>query len=118
MTIEKIRAFEYQAIAALAGIDPEREILLAQLAVAEAVSRDYTGVGLYVDISVPATAPKVDSTRWMIQDMLRGHAEHPALAAGAGMIVWLRDGVIRCLECYTYEGDWPDDESLFRVMIE
>ena len=114
--LEKLSAFEYQAIDTLVRSDPEREVLLAQLALAEVSSRDYTGVGVYVDISIPPTAPKIDLARWKIEDMLIGHAEHPALTAGAGLILWLKNGLITCLEAYTYEGDWPNDEALFRVV--
>lgn len=114
--MERLSAFEYQAVDTLVRSDPEREVLLAQLAVAKVSSRDYTGVGVYVDISIPSTAPKVDLARWKIEDMLIGHADHPTLTAGAGLILWLQNGLITCLEAYTYEGDWPDDETLFRVV--
>lgn len=118
VAIEKLNAFEHHAIEAIAGHDPERDSLLAQLVLAELISRDYTGVGLYVHISVPATAPRLDLARWKIEHMPAGYAEHPLLDAGAGLIVWLENGLISCLECYTYEGDWPSDESLFRVTTE
>ncbi len=118
MAIEKLSTFELQAIRAIAGTDPERDCLLAQLGKAELISRDYTGVGLYVHISVPATSPKMDLGRWKIEDVPQGYAQHPMLPAGAGLIVWLENGLISCLECYTYEGNWPDDESLFRVTTD
>jgi hypothetical protein len=114
-TVEKLSGFEYRAVDTLVRSDPEREVFLAQLAMAEVSSRDYTGVGVYVDISIPSTAPKVGLARWKIEDMLIGHADHPALTAGAGLIVWLRNGLITCLEAYTYDEGWPTDEALFRV---
>ena len=43
------------------------------------------------------------------------HLTHPALPAGAGAMLWLADGRADTLECYTFEGDWPSDESQFSV---
>ena len=89
-------------------------MLVAQLAVAECVSREYTGVGVYVRLRVDPSAPKLNSVGWTVEHMPMGNAEHPALAAGVGLILWIQDGYISCLECYTYDGNWPDDESLLQ----
>lgn len=113
-----LSSFEYHAIRTIAVNDPERDCLLAQLACAEVISRDYTGVGVYVNISIPETAPKLALTRWKIEDMPMGHAKHPLLPDGAGWIVWLKNGLISCLECYTFDGAWPDDDALFRIQVE
>lgn len=113
--MEQLSKFEHEAIATIALSDSQREIVLAQLALAMCVSRDHTGVGLYSELQVDAAAPKLDKARWRIEDMPKGHAEHPELPAGAGLILWVKDGYICCLESYTYGGSWPKDESLFRL---
>jgi hypothetical protein len=113
--MEDLSTFEREAIATIARADPQREIVLAQLAKTQCASRDYTGVGLYTELRVDPSAPKLDETRWKIEDMPKGHAEHPELPAGAGLILWVKDGYISCLESYTYDGSWPQDESLFRL---
>ncbi|MEZ5465686.1 MAG: hypothetical protein R3F22_10770 [Lysobacteraceae bacterium] len=110
-----LSSYERHAIATIAAADSQREIVLAQLAQATCVSRDYTGVGLYTEILVDPAAPQLDEARWKIEDMPKGHAEHPSLPAGAGLILWIKGGYMTCLESYTYEGDWPQDESLFRI---
>ncbi len=113
--MEQLSKFEQEAIAAISLADPQREVVLAQLAMTTCASRDYTGVGLYTKLQVDRTAPKLDEARWKIEDMPKGHAEHPELSAGAGLILWVDHGYISCLESYTYEGSWPQDESLFRL---
>ena len=85
------------------------------LATAKCISRDYTGVGLYTELLVDPSSPKLNEARWKIEDMPTGDAEHPDLPAGAGLILWVKDGYISCLESYTYEGSWPENESLFRL---
>ncbi|MEA9554857.1 hypothetical protein VC273_02610 [Xanthomonas nasturtii] len=113
--MEELSTFERQAIATIAIFDPQREIVLAQLAKTTCVSRDYTGVGLYTELQVDPTAPKFDDARWKIKDMPKGHTEHPELSSGAGLILWIKAGVISCLEAYIYEGRWPQDKSLFQL---
>ena len=113
--MEQLSKFEREAITSIALSDRQREIVLAQLAFTKCASRDYTGVGLYTKLQVDPAAPKLDEDRWRIEDTPHGHAEHPAVPAGIGLILWLKGGYISCLESYTYEGSWPEDESLFRL---
>jgi hypothetical protein len=113
--MEDLSAYEHKAIAAIAASDSQRDVMLAQLATAKCISRDYTGVGLYTELHVDPSSPKLDEARWKIEDMPKGDAEHPNLPAGAGLILWVKDGYISCLESYTYEGSWPENESLFRL---
>ena len=113
--MEQLSQYEFEAITQLARSDKRTEILLRQLEKALCFSRDYTGVGLYTKIYVDPAAPKLDENRWKIQDMPKGHAEHPNLPLGASIILWIDGGYIACLESYTNEGNWPHDESLFRV---
>ena len=114
--MEQLSNYEQEAVATIALSDPQRDIILAQLAKASCASRNYTGVGLYTDLSVAPGAPKLDEARWKIENMPKGDAEHPDLVAGAGLILWVKDGYISCLESYSYEGSWPQDESLFRLV--
>ena len=113
--MEQLSKFEREAITSIALSDRQREIVLAQLAMTQCASRDYTGVGLYTELQVDPAAPKLDEERWRIEDMPKGDAEHPAIPAGVGLILWVKDGYISCLESYTSEGSWPEDESLFRL---
>ena len=113
--MEALSAYERQAIKAIATADPQGGVILAQLAAAKCASRDYTGVGLYTDLAVEPGAPLLEEARLRIEDMPKGHAEHPEVPDGVGLILWVKDGYISCLESYTYDGNWPQDESLFRL---
>lgn len=114
--MEELSTYEHEAIASLAASDSQRGVMLAQLATAKCISRDYTGVGLYTELQVDPRSPKLDEGRWKIEDMPKGDAEHPDLPAGAGLILWIKDGYISCLESCTCEGTWPADESLLRLV--
>ena len=114
--MEELSAYERRAIEAIASSDLQGDVILAQLAATKCASRDYTGVGLYTELVVEPGAPLLDEARWKIEDMPKGHAEHPELPDGAGLILWAKDVYISCLESYTYDGSWPQDESLFRLV--
>jgi hypothetical protein len=111
----ELSQFERVVLNALVRKDPESEALRAQLADATAVTRDYTGVGLYTKLSVLEGAPKLHASSRYIEEVPRIHLEHPLLPAGAGAILWIKDGLAHTLECYTYDGEWPEDESSFVV---
>lgn len=113
--MEELSEYERRAIETIAESAPQQNVILAQLAVAKCASRDYTGVWLYTDLAVDPGAPLLDEVSWKIEDMPKIHAEHPDLPDGAGLILWIKDGYLSCLESYTYEGRWPQDESLFRL---
>jgi len=113
----QLSPYEYEAIKTMALIYPQRDILLAQLALADCVSRDHTGVGLYTNIVLDPAAPRLNGGLWKIEDMPKAYAQHPELDAGAGLILWLKDGYMCCLESYTYGGEWPSDISLFKISV-
>ncbi|MEL4890491.1 hypothetical protein PQU63_03590 [Xanthomonas protegens] len=116
--MEELSAYERRAIETIAASDQQRDVILAQLATSKCASRNYTGVGLYTDLVVDSCAALLDQARWKIEDMPKGHAQHPELPDGAGLILWIKDGYISRLESYTYVGSWPQDESLFRLAIQ
>ena len=113
--MEQLSTFERTAIAALAADDTQQDVILAQLSCSTCQARDYTGVGLYSELAVAPGAPLLDATRFRAAETSSVYAEHPDVPAGVGLILWLKDGYISCLEAYTYEGGWPQDESLFRL---
>jgi hypothetical protein len=110
-----LTSFEAQIVEVMIRDDPERDVLRAQLDRASIRNRDYSGVGVFSEFVVDADAPKLGTTSRYIQEAPKAHFTHPSLPAGGGAILWLRDGAIHTLECYTYEGSWPEDESLLVV---
>jgi hypothetical protein len=111
----ELSKFERELIEIMVELDPEREILLQQLADATVRSRDFTGVGVYVEIQVPDGLPKIMTTSRYIEQTPKAHFTHPNLTDGGGALLWFDSGTMCMLECYSYDGDWPSDESLFNI---
>ena len=85
----------------------------AQLAHASVSQREHTGVGFFTTFSVPADAPVCHD----LPDTELGgvSAEHRDVRYGVGFILFIRRGCVACLEAYTYDDPWPEDETKFRV---
>ena len=88
-----------------------------QLSHASVSGRDYSGVGFFTKFAIPPDAPV---RRELGNVELDGvGAEIPGVEHGAGFILFIRDGVISCLEGYTFgDAKWPDSVTDFRVHEE
>jgi hypothetical protein len=92
----------------LAGDDPTLEILRIQLRAAATLSREFTGCGFSTHFAVPESMPRVNGRHnFEIFDVV---ADVAGLVAGAGFILFIRDGVLSFLEGVTYgDEEWPAD---------
>ena len=99
--------------ALLAGDREELAILRDQAANAEVRAREHTGVGFYTYFSVPPGVPRLENTsRLLLSDV---GADVEDVRNGAGFILWVADGLIDCLEGFTYGDDaWPQHPRLVR----
>ena len=95
--------------------DPDEQIIRSQLDRPTVRERNYTGVGLYTEIKVAENCQRLSKSNRYIEETPKAHLEHPELADGAGVLLWFKEGYVSTLECYTYEGDWPEDESQFTI---
>ncbi len=111
----ELSKFEHTILKALIKNDPEENILREQLKSSSVFKREYTGVGLYTNIEINNETSRLSKSNRYIEDVPKVHLVHPELEAGAGALLWFKDGFISTLECYTYEGDWPEDESKFLI---
>lgn len=112
---DSLTDLERGVLLAMAEEDPERETLLRQIDTASVVSRDYTGVGLYMKLAVGADVPRLGTPNRSIEDYPKLSLVHPELEVGAGVILWLDDARIDTIEFYTFAGDWPKDEAAFKI---
>jgi hypothetical protein len=96
-----VNDFERRAIdMLLKGCHPVLAVLRAQLEVATVSNRQITGVGFFTHFVVPPTVPRLTVPgRVHFGDV---QAEVPGLAGGAGFVLFLKEGSLECLECYTY----------------
>lgn len=107
--------FEARVLEVLVRGDQEEDVLRSQLSLAVVTSREHTGVGLYVNLRAARDAKRLSTSSRYIEQVPKAHLEHPMLPAGAGALLWVENGYIATLECYTYDGTWPADESAFIV---
>ena len=112
----KLSQFESDVMNAIIKGNSEEDILRIQLASAEVAKRDYTGVGLYVDFNITETVPTLSNEDRHIDAFPNLALQHPDLEACAGAILWISNGKISTLELYTFDGDWPEDETLFKII--
>ncbi len=90
------------------------EVLRKQFAAASVLKRDYTGVGFYTTISVPASMPAMPNTR-ELREALFGGAIARAKSDPEGWVVfhlWDDGGYFACLEGCTVSDAWPDEDDI------
>ncbi len=97
----------------LAGDHPALATLRQQLATSDIRSRDYTGVGFFTEFSVPQTAPLLEGPQnFRLSDV---SATLSGVEHGAGFILFVQEGRIDFLECFTYDGQWPENPKLLEA---
>jgi len=107
--------FEISVLTALAQTGSENGPIIEQLKDAKVKRRDYTGVGLFTEIIPDKNSPRLHKKRKLIEEIPKLFLEHPDLQGGAGAMLWINDGLISTLECYTFGDEWPKDESKFTI---
>jgi hypothetical protein len=81
---------------------------LRQLGVARVNKRRPTGVGIFIDLSVPQGAPRVDRINAELSAGYRTSFAAPADLVG--FTLFIRDGLVSFLEGYTYgDAAWPEE---------
>ena len=96
----------------LAGNHPVLRILADQLSKASITSRELTGVGFFTRFSVPETAARVvNPASFLIDDV---SADLDGLEHGAGFVLWGKEGVLACLEGFSYAEPWPQSVDGFQ----
>jgi hypothetical protein len=96
-----------------AGKSEPFHIFRQQLAVARVVGRELTGVGFFINFSVPPEAPRLPGRpRFYFGDV---GAEIKGVQHGAGFLLLVEDGCLKTLEGYTFDDPWPDDASSFTL---
>jgi hypothetical protein len=86
--------------------------LCEQLRAATLVSREYTGVGLYLQLQLPSDATRIPSS---VSSPINGpQILAPSLPNSGGSLLFFKDGLITIAEVYTYTdemwGDLPEYE--------
>ncbi len=96
----------------LAGDELALEALREQYDRGRVVSVELTGAGFFVVYEVPEDCPRAKPA-----DFQGGGAriEVAGVERGAGCVFFVKCGRIAFLECYTFDGVWPEDAKVLAV---
>ena len=81
--------------------------LKAQYRFSRVISREFSDYGFYTRFEV--TDKKLKLKDHLNMELGNVQAQIAGLKCGAGFVLFIRDGFIKSLECYTYDEIWPDD---------
>jgi hypothetical protein len=90
--------------------------LKEQVARAKVAARQHTGSGAYVDLWVPPDSPEVPAIELSGNPLDGPTIESPALEAGAGSLLFVKDGRLSLIEIFSYGSSFP--ESLDQYELE
>ena len=113
----QINEVERQLLSALlSGDDPVLLALRDQLSKSEIESRELSGVGFFLNFSVPESVPRIGSGGIVIGDV---YFDLAGIEYGGGAILFVDDGHISMLEAYL-NGDeqWPREPHLTQVYYD
>lgn len=100
------------AEALLAGDLPLLDALRSQWRAATFESRELSGVGFFLNVTIPHSTPRVAPSNFELGDV---YFETTSLPHGGGAVLFVRDGVITMLEAYTHDGEWPANFASFTL---
>lgn len=107
---------EKQVMAAiLAGDDQRLAVLRLQYAVAEVIEREFSGVGFCTHFRVSPDVPRAIPDSFEFGQSI--HLEIESVENGAGVVLFIRNGVLVMLEGFTYTGLWPRSPILRNLVI-
>ena len=98
--------------AAAAQLGDAGPALNAQLESAVVTARSHSGVGFVTRLRVARAAALPDEATRRASTLL---ATHPDLATPAEFFLQFKDGRLATIEAYCHQGQWPADETLFRI---
>ena len=87
--------------------------LRKQFDVCTVKDREFTGVGFFTYFSVPEETHKKVGLNLVLGDVFGD--DIPELQRGAGFMLFIEDGILTCLEGYSYEEPWPTQVDEFRL---
>ena len=96
----------------LAGEDDLLAVLRSQLKAALVARRDLSGGGFFTYLSVPSHLPRAHGHKRLVLGDL--YAEVAGLQHPAGFLLFVTDGTLDVLECFTVDDQWPETVTVHR----
>ncbi len=97
----------------LAGDDPELEVLRDQFAMATIAERENTGVGFFTKFQIPNDLPRLVRKERIVIGDLYGEVEGNAF--GVGFLLFVENGAIDTLECFSNDGSMEENPKPIRL---
>jgi hypothetical protein len=95
--------------------------LQLQLSGVQVATREHTGVGCYSQLVPSPGAPRTQE-RYGSRGPLDGPGfQSPVLRYGGSTLLWFKDGLVDCLEIFTYDDDFPfkhDELGEFHLFLK
>lgn len=102
--------------AMLDGDDACLQILRLQYGASQLETIKQTGVGFYAYFRVPTSVPRLGSISADFGDIFADNVE--GLRSGLGFILWIKNGCLSHLECYTFNEAWPKKLGHYQLKYE
>lgn len=77
---------------------------------ANVLSRDYTGVGVFIELSVPDDLAIPAKEKRTFSNLV---GKMDGLKNGFGAVLFVENGKIQLLEFFTYDEPWPKEEAKY-----
>lgn len=97
----------------LAGEDAELGVLRDQFALARVAERENTGVGFFTKFHVPKDLPRLERRERIVIGDVYGSVEKNLY--GVGFLLFIENGVIDTLECFSNDGPLEENPKLIRL---
>ena len=104
---DKFIQFEAEAMRRIVAEDPSiSELLKKQYKSAEIISREFTGVGFFTRFNITDVSSRLPGS--VNLELGAAHARIEGIEHGAGFVLFIRGGLIKTLEGYTFDEPWPE----------
>ena len=108
-----LTTFEKRVLdACLAGDDPKLVTLWQQADAATIKSREHTGAGAYINLSISDAAPLLEPGTIVIGDV---NLEIVGVPEGVATLLYAYEGKLQFIEFATYGSAWPEDPEIVGV---
>lgn len=99
--------FENEVMLRIIKEDVKMEKMLhLQYITSNVLNREFTGYGFYTHFKVDSTYRLQEIKKTVLGNV---HADINNLKYGVGFVLYINNGLIDMLECYTYDEKWPED---------
>jgi len=106
--------FERDVMKSIIAEDSTTSIVLGeQYKSAIIVNREFSGFGFFTNFEIIDKSLKLAGSQ--NRELGNTHAKIEGLELGAGFVLFIRNGFIKTLECYTYDEPWPETISTYTI---